>query len=504
MIFQKRRFLHSQQTARGVAVSSPLYMCQVQLPLRTDKNTEFWNPMEGEPVSLWPTNELLLCLLEILPLIRKNWSSTVVPRWAPKSPGICAAICSAEAKTWPPVVGRPEKWLRIWTQRHTGWNLLWFHRSWWKLECALSRILPEGRWKGIHQDLCSRMCLWWGVAQRKRQPPLDRCCLKFMLLVIDEQLCYLFSKLVELLGLCRIQLGTHVWTPWLDVFHGLWASAEMVCCGCVNDSTVTSMVLGRLLGFSDELPVLVRFWELGAADLGAGSDFCGVSSRPLAAPFSSQRRSFSFKSCTSTFLSPCLGVAYASKACSIFCERRSMNSFACWCLSGTGVSGNCSLNTFSAMESTSHCLARRWCRKRAHITLSATDRVKMTPVYFPWDNGLRAHSWRPIRVIALRGTWWLGSPAMPVLRLHAVACTCRYRGTGWDVPRCCSSGVKEGAWKTWVGRVKERFGLVLASVIFIPVLPVALLVGIPPAGGLVPSVPRWLTRHESIRLFEPF
>ena len=78
-------------------------------------------------------------------------------RWTPKSSGICAAICSAEAKTWPLVVGRPEKWLRIWTRRHTGWNFLWFHRSWWKLECALSRILPEGRWKGIHQDLCSRM-----------------------------------------------------------------------------------------------------------------------------------------------------------------------------------------------------------------------------------------------------------------------------------------------------------------------------------------------------------
>ena len=30
--------------------------------------------------------------------------------------------------------------------------------------------------------------------------------------------------------------------------HMSWASAEMVCCGCVNDSTVTSMVLGRLLG----------------------------------------------------------------------------------------------------------------------------------------------------------------------------------------------------------------------------------------------------------------
>ena len=52
MFFQKHRFLHSQQTARGVAVSSPLYMCQVQLPMRTDKNTEFRNPMEGEPVSL--------------------------------------------------------------------------------------------------------------------------------------------------------------------------------------------------------------------------------------------------------------------------------------------------------------------------------------------------------------------------------------------------------------------------------------------------------------------
>ena len=45
MFFQKHRILHSQQTERWVAASSSINMCQMELPLRTQENTEIRNPM---------------------------------------------------------------------------------------------------------------------------------------------------------------------------------------------------------------------------------------------------------------------------------------------------------------------------------------------------------------------------------------------------------------------------------------------------------------------------
>jgi hypothetical protein len=137
MIFQKHRFLHSQQTARvGVAVRvrSTCARCNCHCELTKTRNSE--TQWRGSPCRF--DQRLDCCSVfyvfwKYYSWLGKTGVRLLYKRWTPKSSGICAAICSAEAKTWPLVVGRPEKWLRIWTRRHTGWNFLWFHRSWWKL-----------------------------------------------------------------------------------------------------------------------------------------------------------------------------------------------------------------------------------------------------------------------------------------------------------------------------------------------------------------------------------
>ena len=79
-------------------------------------------------------------------------------RWTPKSSGICRCNLFCGSKNMATSRGETRKMIA--NLNATTHRLKFFvvpQKLMKTIECALSRILPEGRWKGIHEDLYSRM-----------------------------------------------------------------------------------------------------------------------------------------------------------------------------------------------------------------------------------------------------------------------------------------------------------------------------------------------------------